>query len=231
MDGEISFCLKYEQNISLPEQNLTPLIAWRETLYRMQLIGKSAHKYDGMGYGTVSQRVQNELLETHPNAFFVTGALSGQFKKITPRHFSFVRSLNVEQNQVEAEGPCKPTSEALTLGALYQIDPSIQYAIHFHSPELWYMAGVLGIVETDDSLDYGTPQLAQEIANLHKGGALNECPMISIRGHQDGIIAFGANLDEVASLIIQKVTHAFSHSNAPVDFLSPQPSSALSFTG
>lgn len=231
MDREISYRLKYEHNTHLPEQNLIPLIAWRETLYRMQLIGKSAHKYDGMGYGTISQRANSVLLENFPTAFFVTGALSGQFKKITPQHFSFVRALDVQKNIVEAEGPCKPTSEAITHAALYQLDPTIEYVVHFHSPELWHKAGILGIVETDESIEYGTPALATAITELYNSGQLTECPMVSVRGHQDGLIAFGSNLDEVASLIIQKVTHAFSHADAPVDMLALRPSSALPFAG
>ena len=229
MEGIIKYDLLYQPKDLTIGTNLQPLIAWRETLYRMHLIGKSAHKYGGMAYGNISQRtIADDAAATGGNSFLVTGTLTGHMKKLTQQHFCLVKSVDVKNSIMDAEGPCKPSSEALSHGAIYQLDSNIRFVIHIHCPELWYKSSALGITETDEKNRYGSPALAEEIQQLYESGKISETAIVAIKGHQDGLLAFGSDLDEVASLVIQKATYAFALSSTPVDLLVNPESSSMS---
>ena len=105
--------------------------------------------------------------------------------------YSIVFACHPEQGRLIAEGPVKPSSEALTHGLLYALRPSIGYVVHVHSSEIWRAAGKLGLPGTDPSAAYGTPAMTEEVRRLLKGPLSGDTGVFVMLGHDDGVVSFG----------------------------------------
>ena len=77
---------------------------------------------------------------------------------------------------------------------IYEIDQDINVVIHIHSHALWTFMKTKHYLATD--AEYGTVEMANEIASLYK----NINPFINnafvMKGHEDGIITFGRSIQE-----------------------------------
>ena len=58
------------------------------------------------------------------------------------------------------------------------------------------------IPTSDRKIPYGTSEMASEINGLFKETNLMECKVMVMGGHDEGIIAFGENLQEAGKTIL-----------------------------
>lgn len=177
------------ENVAIDWQTLT---AHREQLHRLQLIGQQADRYGGLGYGNISQR-----LKTGSPDFVISGSQTGHLPKLTPADFAWVKSADINSNQITSQGLLTPSSEALSHASIYQCRPQTMAVIHVHSPELWHNCRHLKLPHTAANIAYGTVEMARAIQALclnHSQNTLVFCML----GHEDGVIAYGDNLSEAA---------------------------------
>ena len=59
-----------------------------------------------------------------------------------------------------AQGPVKPSSEAMTHSMIYDQDVDAGCVLHAHSSVIWNHAAELGLPTTAANISYGTPQMA-----------------------------------------------------------------------
>ena len=57
---------------------------------------------------------------------------------------------------------------------------------------------------TEKNVSYGTPEMAKEIIRLFKQDNLIDKKILVMSGHEEGIISFGANLEEAANILLDR---------------------------
>ena len=187
------------------------LMAWREILVRLALLGQDPARYAGAGYGNLSARIGP--FGDSPRGrrrFLVTGSQTGERRYLTLADFCVVEEYDPTRNRVRSTGPVPPSSEALTHGALYDIAPAARVVIHVHAPEVWRRARDLGIPATRPSALNGTPELALEVQRLCREGVAASLGILVMGGHPDGVLAFGASADEAGGILLRQLARALA---------------------
>lgn len=207
--------IKYHLDFSPAEPPLLSQIEeinnWRTLLHQMGLIGQDPERYGGLGYGNISCRLPRDK----DNRFILSGTQTGHLHLLGPEHYCLVTGCDVSANALQACGKVKPSSEAITHGALYQFSPDIEVVIHVHCPEIWRCADGLRLPKTGSDTPYGTPELAQEIKGLFDQGAFAKEKIFVIPGHLDGVIAFGSSAENAGYQIVKNLASAIQNFKYP----------------
>jgi ribulose-5-phosphate 4-epimerase/fuculose-1-phosphate aldolase len=193
-EAGLKFHCNWIQEKPISNNLLKELNAWRDKLYESGLIGV----YDnGIGYGNISIRHE----QTH---FIITGTATGQYKKLSPKHYTKVTEYDLIKNSLTSVGPIKASSESLTHAVIYDYDKNINAVIHVHHLGLWRKL-MNKVPTTDTSVEYGTTAMANEIIRLFKETHLSQKKILVMAGHEEGIVCFGKNLNEAGSVILEKL--------------------------
>lgn len=200
-EGVIKYELHHKPAIANPEWNIAAINSWRTLLYQLELIGQQVHRYQGYGYGNISQRTQGEQ-------FIISGTQTGGIAELLAENYCLVEAVELSQNTLYSTGSCKPSSEALSHASVYALDKSIQCVIHAHSPEIWAATQKLQLACTSADVAYGTPDMAYAIAQLFNSGQLQQQAIFTMLGHEDGVIAFGQNFPQAALMMINTLASA-----------------------
>ncbi|OGI66634.1 MAG: hypothetical protein A2W18_09800 [Candidatus Muproteobacteria bacterium RBG_16_60_9] len=208
-EGVTKFDLAFMPSAPLPETLLRGLNAWRQILWRSGLIGQDPARYGGVGFGNVSRRLASGTPRRGLH-FAITGTRTGALAQLSANHYATVIACDPARNRVEAEGPIAPSSESLTHGMVYRIDPSIGFIFHVHSPDIWQARAALKLPTTAADVAYGTPAMAAEMRRLKRAGALMRQRIVVMAGHEDGVIAFGRTADQAGGVLMRELARALS---------------------
>jgi hypothetical protein len=185
------------------------LIAWREVLSKLQLVGQDPTRYGGAGYGNVSTRVGPPGSVRGARAMIITGTQTGGIANIDASHLCLVERYDYQRNWVKSEGTTEPSSETMTHGAIYDLSPAIRFVFHAHSPVIWRRARQLSIPTSDKRVEYGTPEMAREVQRLYFGSTLSAKCILAMGGHTDGVIVFGHTCEEAGHALVTHLARAF----------------------
>lgn len=185
------------------------LLAWREVLARLGLVGQEAGRYGGAGYGNVSARVGPPAAARHARSFLITGTQTSGLACADPALLCVVERWDPERNQVASHGPAMPSSESLTHGSLYDLGAHIRFVFHAHAPLLWHAAAALRLPTTPREVEYGTPEMARAVASLWRSSSLPDRQILAMGGHEDGIVTFGRSAEEAGEVLVRHVARAF----------------------
>lgn len=157
----------------------------RTALFDITLIGI----YDnGIGYGNVSSRVG-------ASQFIISGSATGGIRELSIDQYAFVKSFDLEQNSVVSVGKIDASSESMSHGAVYRAMPEVKAVIHVHNRLLFDYMIENNFPSTPKNVPFGTPELAEEIAELVVAGGEN-CGVLVTAGHDEGVIAYGDSIPE-----------------------------------
>ncbi len=185
------------------------LVAWREIMAMTQLVGQDPARYGGAGYGNVSGRVGSPSSGRGRRAMLITGTQTSGRKRITLDDFCVVEQYDYERNRVRSHGKIAPSSETMTHGAIYDLSPHIRFVLHAHTPVIWRRAAALSIPTTDPAVAYGTPEMAREVLRLYRSSPLPELQILSMGGHEDGIIVFAHTAEEAGQILLAYLARAY----------------------
>jgi hypothetical protein len=208
-EGVIKFDLKFTSAPPLPPEDLREINAWRRILHLLGLTGQDPERYDGLGYGNISRLLEPFDAPASRRRFVISGTQTGGLSDLKEEHSALVTECEPERNRVVAEGPIRPSSEALTHGTLYQADPSLHFIMHVHSPEIWRRARELKIPLTDEKAAYGTPDMAAEVRRLLLQPSVRKGRIFAMGGHEDGLVAFGRTAEEAGTVLVNLLALAF----------------------
>ena len=194
-EGVIKYQLDWKKSAAISPFDLRSLQEWHERFKASGLLGQDPGRYEGYGFGNISERLNQQ-------SFLISGTQTGHLPSLTASDCAVVVRVVMESNEVFAEGPVKPSSEALTHAAVYALDPDIRFVFHVHSPAIWQQRHALGLPETGADIPYGTTQMAAEVRRLHETGALDEAPCFAMAGHEDGAIGYGRTAHEAGGAIM-----------------------------
>jgi hypothetical protein len=210
-EGVIKFSAAHEDR-ALPRHRFAKtcaqLSAWREVLFHLGLIGQDPARYDGAGYGNVSVRTGPFPGERGRRAFVISGTQTGGAPCVSLQSYCVVTAYDARMNRVDSWGPILPSSESMTHGALYDLGPHIRAVLHVHAPHLFARARELGVPTSRDGVRYGTPDMAREVARLYRETPLEVRGVLAMGGHEDGIIAFGRDLDDAGAKLLSLAARA-----------------------
>lgn len=215
-EGVIKFDLRFSPAPPLPMAELAELNAWRCILFQLGLVGQDPGRYEGLGYGNVSWRRPPFDAPPTERAFVISGTQTGGLAELGAEHYALVTACDPAANRVDATGPLRPSSEALTHGALYALDAGLRCVLHVHSPLLWHQAGALGLPRTDPGAAYGTPAMAAEVARLYAEPAVRAGGILAMGGHEDGLVAFGADCEAAGMVLLRWLARALAAASGKV---------------
>lgn len=201
-EGVIKFQMHYTAAPPLPAEAVRELNAWRKILVLLKFIGQDPARYEGYGFGNVSCRLEPWDAPASARRFLITGTQTGEVEDLGPEHFVVVAECHPEQNLTVAEGPVRPSSESMTHGAVYAMDENIRWVLHAHSPHIWYAAQRLGIPITRADVQYGTPEMSDEVCRLFEESDVRQRRIFSMGGHEDGIVSFGRTAEEAGDVLL-----------------------------
>lgn len=207
-EGVIKFELWFIQTLPLPEDALGEVNAWRHLLYGTKLIGRAPERYEGYGYGNISQRIAPFDVPPHERRFVITGSQTGGLPTLTGAHYALVRESHPTQNLIAAEGPILPSSESLTHGTLYALDADLRFVMHVHSPELWHYADPLGLPVTRPDVPYGSPEMSEEVRRLYHETNVRQRRLFAMGGHEDGLVSFGETAEAAGTALLTALARA-----------------------
>jgi L-ribulose-5-phosphate 4-epimerase len=190
-EGYIKFHCILEEDAPPPIEDIYEMNECRNTLYRMGLIGINEI---GIGYGNVSIR-------NSKGDIIITGSRTGGKEILNPEDYCKIESYSFWRNEVICRGKVKASSETLTHAAMYECSPDIGSVIHIHSLLLWSEL-LFKLPTTSMEVEYGTPEMAYEIKRIYNETALPEKKVLVMGGHVEGLIAFGKNIKECYSNLI-----------------------------
>jgi L-ribulose-5-phosphate 4-epimerase len=196
-EGVIKFNLTFRSE-KLEGVDVAELSAWRTVLKDLGLLGQTPGRYDGYGFGNISERCAE--------GFVISGTQTGELDAVTLDDYAVCESWDLMRNAVAAKGTVKPSSESLSHASIYDVHESVTCALHSHSPEIWQNSVPLGIAVTDESVAYGTPEMAKEVRRLITG--MESPGIFSMGGHEDGVFTFGRSLEEAGQLMVQELVRA-----------------------
>lgn len=176
-----------------PFDALDELNACRRKLVDQHLLGVYP---DGVGFGNVSVR------DGRTTSFYITGSATGGFPELASTDCVRVVAYDFGRNWLSYEGAAIPSSESLTHAAIYESDPSASAVIHYHDSVLWRML-LDRVPTTSKTIAYGTPEMAFEITRLFEISDVRSKKIFVMAGHQDGIVAFGENLEDAFDVLMR----------------------------
>ena len=122
-------------------------------------------------------------------------------KKLQKTHYSKIIDYDLDTNFIKCIGIHKASSESLSHAVIYKNLSDINSVLHIHNYKLWKES--LNILPTTSpDVSYGTPEMAKEISRLLKQQFTIEKKIIIMAGHEQGIIAFGKDIDEAGSVLL-----------------------------
>ncbi len=187
----IKFRCDWVRSEPLDENLIIELDEWRNRIYDLKLIGEDL---SGIGYGNISKRFSGK-------EFIISGATTGKLRRLTQAHYTKVVDFSISSNSLKTVGPIIASSESLTHAIIYTLDKRINAVIHVHHAALW-KKHLHKLPTTDVKVEYGTPDMAKEIIRLYNETDLARQKVLSMAGHQNGLISFGTNLKEAAEVLI-----------------------------
>ena len=208
MEGVIKFDLRFTPAPPLPHENVRELNAWRTLLRRLGLVGKDPNRYGGFGFGNLSRRLEPFEAPPGERRFVITGTQTGGVDELGPEGYALVLQCTPRDNRVIAQGPIRPSAEALTHATLYDLDPDLRWVMHVHSPEIWRKAAALDLPRTSEGAAYGSSELAFEIHDLLSDPTVFDRRILSVTGHEDGIFTFGRSAEEAGTVILHHLARA-----------------------
>jgi len=188
-EGYVKFESRWKKTDSLECPQIKELIRWRAPLYSAGLIGHFADL--DIGFGNLSARTGRHGL------FVISGTQTGHLAELHNEHFSLVTDFDLGANIVHSRGAAEPSSESMTHAMLYELDPGIRAVVHIHSDALW-LALKGRLPTTDETVAYGTPGMAKELARLSNETDFSETGIAVMAGHEGGLISTGTSVEEAA---------------------------------
>ncbi|MGB0930584.1 MAG: class II aldolase/adducin family protein [Chitinophagales bacterium] len=174
---------------------------WRAEVYRRNWIGYDEKQKVGFGNISVRATAINDQLKESSKTFIISGTQTGHLPQLNLQHYSWVTSYNIAANELSCEGATKASSESLTHAAIYELNEDYQAVVHIHCKEMWLRL-LHNVPTTTANIPYGTPKMAYEIQRLYRETDLADSKIVAMAGHEDGVIAFGKDLEEAVKVLL-----------------------------
>lgn len=201
LEGVIKYQLEFSVAEPVEFERFPALNYWRCYLFRLGLIGQDPVRYDGLGFGNISSRLQPGSIE-----FLISATQTGHLPLLCREHYSHVTNFDVSRNWLQASGLHEPSSEALTHASIYACRADVQCVMHVHCPRIWARAEELGIPVVAADIAYGTPEMGVAVQHLISSSA-DSHGVLAMLGHQDGLLIYGLDEEDAGAVLNDLLQH------------------------
>jgi len=191
-EGYIKYSAMHEKSSGFEALGWEELNEARSKCYKLGLVGVYQ---DGIGYGNLSIRYKGE-------EFFISGTATGSKPVLACEDYCLVRSFNIARNSVNSQGPVQASSESMTHGAIYRARHGVNCVIHIHSKKIYDSMIKDNYPSTPKNAAFGTPDIALAVEKCAETIGKDEGQIV-LAGHDEGIIAYGANIERALELIME----------------------------
>jgi len=191
-EGIVKYTAEHRFSLAVKTPHWEELNETRTLLYRLGLIGVYGN---GTGYGNLSVRFEN-------NGFLISGTATGTMPVLAAEDYCLVESFDIARNKVITRGPVEASSESMTHGAVYESRCAVNCVIHIHSRAVFDCMLRDNYPSTPESAAYGTPEIAAATGELVREAGRDEGQIV-LAGHDEGIVAYGANIEKALNLILE----------------------------
>lgn len=201
MKQEAEGIIKYDQSgfrfiDPLPKHEYAVTEKYRKILNNLNLIGAYD---DGLGFGNISRRKDyTRLKRTERPQFIITGTQTGHLKDLTGEHYTRIIDFDIQAFSITAQGSVRASSETATHASIYEMNPYIGAVIHIHHKAVWKNMIEDGYPSTGKWIPYGTYEMAVSVKECIGDTTQG---LIVMKGHEEGVIAYGPNLSTTLHLI------------------------------
>ena len=98
-EGVIKYQLEHTQKPINEKFSFCEINAWRTIIFRLDLIGQDPERYENLGFGNISQR-----LDAKSSQFIITGSQTGHIEHLSPEHYCLVVKADPHKNRIESCG-------------------------------------------------------------------------------------------------------------------------------
>lgn len=205
-EGVIKFRLEHADRLQFSDDNVSEIESYRKLCIKLAIIGQDGARYQGFGFGNISIR-------TFAGQFIISGTQTGGTAHLDATGYALVAECQPHNNRIVSFGQTKPSSEAMTHGQIYQLEPPVNAVIHGHCPDIWQNASNLNLAQTDQDVPYGTVEMSKEVARLFAQTNVSQDKIFSMAGHEDGVVSFGHNLREAFDIFSSTLAKALQINN------------------
>jgi hypothetical protein len=193
-EGAIKFTCDWTDGPAPEGELVAELLSARDRLRGAGLIGVGS---DGIGFGNVSVRLDD-------GDILITGSQTGAIDTLSAAQLTRIVWYDIARNRVVCVGPVKASSESLTHAAIYECSEAIGAVVHVHARDEWERLRAV-LPTTEESVAYGTPDMAREIARLYRESELPMTGIAVMGGHRDGIIAFADDVGAAVEIVMERL--------------------------
>lgn len=196
-EGFVKYAALHEDSPAIDTPGWSELNEARNRCRDLGLIGVYAN---GVGYGNLSVRVKTQV--PGKSAFLISGTATGAKKVLEKQDYCLVKSIDIERNQVTSAGPIQASAESMTHGAVYLARSGVNCVIHIHSRVIFDgMTRAGNYPFTPKEAAFGTPEIALAVMRRANETGADEGQIV-LAGHDEGIIAYGADVKKALALIM-----------------------------
>jgi L-ribulose-5-phosphate 4-epimerase len=203
-EGVVQYQCRLIDSSAATEPEIAELIRWRHELFVRDVIGCNMDRY-GACYGNLSMRTGAYGAGPGRREFLVSCTQTGGDEAMSAGTISRILSYDHLRNSVVAQGPCAPSSESMTHGAIYDASLEIRAIVHGHDSQLWRYIITGGGPHTHESIDYGTPGMAAAARTLVRDCVRRPWThpgVLAMAGHLDGVVAWGHSIKQATERFV-----------------------------
>lgn len=167
---------------------------YRNKLLDLGMVGVDAND---VSFGNLSVR------DGATAQFYITATGAGGLAELALTDLAKVITYDFATNSLQCEGSRMASSESLTHAAVFESDSTARAVIHCHDDKLW-SALLSKVSATPDDVEYGTPEMAYAVKRLFHTTAVRDQRILVMSGHPGGLIAFGRDLGEAFTVLMQR---------------------------
>jgi ribulose-5-phosphate 4-epimerase/fuculose-1-phosphate aldolase len=192
-EGYLKFTIHLTEGDVPVSAELERLNECRTELHDLKMVGIYPN---GIGYGNVSIRVgQSEK-------FIISGTSTGARRILPLAEYCLIDAFDLAKNEVFCTGRVRASAETMSHGVIYRTHPQVMCVLHAHDRKLFDFMLANGYPRTPESAEFGTPEIATEIASLVRAAPQPQ-GLFATAGHDEGIIAYGPDIAAAMRLLVE----------------------------
>lgn len=195
LEGVIKFRVELDTRLCCRESDIEDLEKWRTELRARGMVGQDTARYDSLGFGNLSKRMED-------GTFLITASQTGHLEKLTAAEYARIEGFEPARNLIRSKGLKEPSSEAMTHLAIYESDPATSHVFHVHCPEIWTARNELNIPVTEPDIECGTVEMFYEVRRMLENWDDPQRTILAMGGHRDGIMSWGRTALQAGSILL-----------------------------
>lgn len=126
---DFNYLIKYTKTEEIALKECGKIEKTRSRLFCLGLLGAYSN---GSSFGSISLRYNK-----NKDSFVISGKDTGEFPKLNPNYYSFIKKFDFDKKRMYCVGVSKPSREWIIHSHLYKLDAQIKAVIVVNNEKIW----------------------------------------------------------------------------------------------